>query len=84
MLKKKTPISYAYEEYNFNPPAPVLEISLSAPFPSEGHGRQAGVKVLWREGILPWLLLAGGCLGRRRFAAQIRPAGPDDTFPKVS
>lgn len=37
MQKKKTPISYAYDEYNFNPPALVLEISLSAPFPSEGQ-----------------------------------------------
>ena len=34
MPKKKSSLAYAYDKENFDPPAPVLEVSLSIPTPS--------------------------------------------------
>ncbi len=36
MAKKKTPSIFHYDTNNFNPPAPVLEVSLSSPISQEG------------------------------------------------
>lgn len=33
MAKRKTPLVYPYDTNNFNPPAPVLEVSFSSPIP---------------------------------------------------